>query len=158
MVRRRRKQRKQFACEHQGFGRFCHRCQPTIESSQNPMIADAVYRSKTSPSNQAKQEWKQQFATDSIDLSHLPKPIVIKTRRILDYLDRGVAPRELKGKRFNFDRTLLRISVSYRYRLLCRWQAGQVVPLQVLSHEAYNAIALNKRTATGGKKMKRIEG
>ena len=146
MVRRRRKHRKRFSCEHRGFGRFCHRCQPTIGSPQNPMIADVVYHPKKSRSNRAKQEWKQRFATDSIDLRHLPKPIVIKTRRILDSLDRGVSPGELKGRRFNFDRTLLRIPVSYRYRLLCRWNADGIVPLQVLSHEAYNAISRNRKT------------
>jgi len=58
--------------------------------------------------------------------------IVIKTRQILNALAQGVAPGELKGRRFNFDRTLLRIPVSYRYRLLCRWQAEQIVPLQVI--------------------------
>ena len=47
----------------------------------------------------------------------------------------------MQGRRFNFDRTLLRIPVSYRYRLLCRWQSGQIIPLQVLSHESYNAVA-----------------
>jgi hypothetical protein len=55
----------------------------------------------------------------------------------------------LQGKRLSFDRTLLRIPVTYRYRLLCRWYSNQVIPLQVLSHEAYNAIARNKKHVKG---------
>ncbi|MBD1847425.1 hypothetical protein H6F89_29300 [Cyanobacteria bacterium FACHB-63] len=112
---------------------------------------DAVHRAKKSKRGscgvalRAKRKWQHQFEHDSIDLKHLPKPIVVKTRRILDLLNRGVAPGELKGRRFNFDRTLLRIPVSYRYRLLCRWQADRIVPLQVMTHEAYNAISRNKK-------------
>jgi hypothetical protein len=64
-------------------------------------------------------------------------------------VNQGVSPGSLQGKRFNFDRTLLRIPVSYRYRLLCRWQAGRIIPLQVLSHEAYNAIARNQQRSSG---------
>jgi hypothetical protein len=91
-----------------------------------------------------KRQWQASFAHDPLDLTHLPKPIVLKTRRILAALDQGTAPSQLQGKRFNFDRTLLRIPVSYRYRLLCRWESDRIVPLQVLTHEAYNAIARNK--------------
>lgn len=116
------------------------------------MIVDVVRCAKKSKRNWA---WQQRFASDPIDLKHLPKPIVDKTRRILDLLDQGVAPGELKGRRFNFDRTLLRIPVTYRYRLLCRWQADRIVPLQVLSHEAYNAVARNKKRVAGIKPVKR---
>jgi hypothetical protein len=49
------------------------------------------------------------------------------------------------GVRMNFDRTLIRIPVGRRYRMLCREQDGQVVPLRVLSHEQYNAYASNRR-------------
>jgi hypothetical protein len=97
----------------------------------------------------AKQQWQASFAQDPIDLTHLPKPIVLKTRKILAALEQGMAPSQLQGKRLSFDRTLLRIPVTYRYRLLCRWYSNQVIPLQVLSHEAYNAIARNKKHVKG---------
>jgi hypothetical protein len=97
----------------------------------------------------SKQQWQQSFAADPIDLTHLPKPIVIKTRQILVALDQGVPPAQLQGKRFSFDRTLLRFPVTYRYRLLCRWYADRIIPLQVLSHEAYNAVARNKKRLKG---------
>lgn len=96
-----------------------------------------------------KQQWQQTFAADPIDLTHLPKPVVLKTRQILAALKQGVPPAQLQGKRFSFDRTLLRIPVGYRYRLLCRWYCDRIVPLQVLTHEAYNAVARNKKQMKG---------
>jgi hypothetical protein len=94
-----------------------------------------------------RQHWNRQFLADPIPLRHLPKPIVIKTRLVLAALASGTPPAELNGKRFQFDRTLLRIPISYRYRLLCRWRDGQIVPLKVMSHEDYNAFARNKKKA-----------
>lgn len=92
-----------------------------------------------------KQQWQALFADDPVDLTHLPKPIVIKTRQILVALNQGIAPSHFRGKRLSFDRTLLSIPVTYRYRLLCRWYANQIIPLQVFPHEAYNAIVRNKK-------------
>lgn len=117
-----------------------------VRRNQNPRIR-CVWQA-TAPST-AKRQWQELFADDPIDLTHLPKPIVIKTRQILTALDQGVPPSQLQGKRLSFNRTLLRIPVTYRYRLLCRWYANQIIPLQVLSHEAYNAIARNKKRVKG---------
>ncbi len=149
MVRRRRKWRKLFACGHRGFGQYCHRCDAfsTEKRDRTTEIQPVVVDVRRVKKPKRDHSWYQRFDRDPIELRHLPKSIVIKTRRILDLLDQGVAPGELKGRRFNFDRTLLRIPVSYRYRLLCRWQADRIVPLQVLSHEAYNAISHNRKQA-----------
>ena len=157
MVKRSRKQLKQFNCGHQGLGQYCHRCIRVAEPSQMPVMMDAVvYRPKKAASkNTAKQQWRQSFAHDPIDLTHLPKPIVIRARHILASLNQVVAPGLMQGKRFNFDRTLLRIPVSYRYRLLCRWQSRQIIPLQVLSHESYNAVARNKKGALNQKRSQK---
>ena len=104
----------------------------------------------TSPTNPNIQQltWQATFQADPIPLKHLPKPIVLRTRKILKALAQGTPPSTLKGKRFKFDRTLLRIPISYRYRLICRWQDGSITPLIVLSHEDYNAIAHNKQKAS----------
>ncbi len=118
---------------------------PTQSASQQP--TQRVWQA-VSP-REAKQQWQQRFAADPIDLTHLPKPIVLKTRQILAALEQGVSPAQLQGRRFSFDRTLLRIPVGYRYRLLCRWYCDRIVPLQVLSHEAYNAVARNKKQIKG---------
>lgn len=94
---------------------------------------------------QAKRQWQASFQHDPIPLAHLPKPIVLKTRQILKALEQGAPLGALRGKRFQFDRTLVRIPVTYRYRLLCRWQQDKILPLMVSSHEAYNAIAHHKK-------------
>jgi hypothetical protein len=157
MVRRSHKHHKQFRCGHRGFGQFCHRCIQVDQPAPCPRPKPSSHLSTStgkSPVQQiwraarqhaAKQQWQQSFAHDPIDLTHLPKPIVVKARKILQALHQGTPPATLKGKRFNFDRTLLRIAVTYRYRLLCRWYGDRIIPLQVLSHEAYNAIAHHKK-------------
>ena len=165
MVKRSRKRLNQFNCGHRGFGQYCHRCIRVAEPSQVPVMTDVVvYRPKKAAfKNTARQQWRQSFAHDPIDLTHLPKPIAIRVRHILASLNQGVAPRLMQGKRFNFallrryrkGRTLLRIPVSCRYRLLCRWQSGQIIPLQVLSHESYNAVSRNKKGALSQKRSQK---
>ncbi|MCU0552281.1 MAG: hypothetical protein MUC48_23370, partial [Leptolyngbya sp. Prado105] len=83
MVRRRRKWRKLFACGHRGFGRYCHRCDAfgTHDRIDEPVIVDVVRRVK-----KRDHSWYQRFDRDPIELRHLPKSIVVKTRRILDLL------------------------------------------------------------------------
>jgi len=145
MVRRSHKRRKRFACGHLGFGRTCYRCLALAFTPPVQVHRATTRRQWRSPAKLAKHRWQQSFANDPIDLTHLPKPIVIKTRQILAALDQGISPGKLQGKRFQFDRTLLRIPVTYRYRLFCRWYGDRIVPLQVLTHEAYNAVARNRR-------------
>jgi hypothetical protein len=159
MVRRSRKYRKRFSCRHRGFGQYCHRClavrvthslpldQPETVPQQLVSKTEQVW--KTAKQRLVKQQWQESFVHDPIDLTHLPKPIVLKTRKILESLNQGVAPGQLQGKRFNFDRTLLRIPITYRYRLLCRWYCDRIIPVQVLTHEAYNAVVRNKRHLKG---------
>lgn len=153
MVRRSHKRRKRFACGHLGYGRWCHRCarsRPRPKPTTVLLSRPAASRSRRSARQQAaKRRWQARFLADPIPLHHLPKPIVLKTRTILAALEQGTSPATLHGKRFHFDRTLLRIPVSYRYRLLCRWQSGRIIPLMVLSHEAYNAFARNKKRVNG---------
>ena len=152
MVRRRRKWRKRFTCGHIGYGRWCHRCfsRRPLSSTQrskpaNLISIQAAKARRLRRKQVAKCRWQASFQSDPIPLKHLPKPIVIKTRKILKALAQGTPPSVLKGKRFKFDRTLLRIPISYRYRLICRWQDGAIVPRMVLSHEDYNAVARNKK-------------
>ena len=159
MVRRSQKQRQCLSCGNLGSGQACPHCHPVvqIDESQAPDPQRSTLKAQPQPhrvwqatgQHTTKQQWQQSFAADPIDLTHLPKPIVIKTRQILAALDQGVAPAQLQGKRFSFDRTLVRFPVTYRYRLLCRWYAGRIIPLQVLSHEAYNAITRNKKRLKG---------
>ncbi|MBW4470423.1 MAG: hypothetical protein KME45_08440 [Stenomitos rutilans HA7619-LM2] len=93
---------------------------------------------------QHRQQWQQAFAHDSVDLTGLPTHIVLKARKILQELSAGKGYYQFQGKRFRFDRTLISIPVTYSYRLLCREQKDGLLPLKVLSHEQYNAIARNR--------------
>lgn len=153
MVRRKHKRHQRLEARPLKHGTIGDRPAGVVQVDHSQPPSPKQSKSKTEPKLvwvtaapiDAKQQWKQPFAADPIDLTHLPRPIVLKTREILVALEQGVPPAQLQGKRFNFDRTLLRIPVGYRYRLLCRWYCDLIVPLQVLTHEAYNAVARNKK-------------
>lgn len=140
MSRRSRKHRKRFACGHRGYGQFCHRC----ADQQRQQVKQLHEREQACLLKQLAQwEWQQSFLADPIDLTQLPKKIVLKAREVLTALNDGQNLAQLHGKRFHFDRNLIRIPVSYRYRLLCCQKDSKIVPLRVLTHEAYNAVARN---------------
>lgn len=136
---RSRKQKNRFGCGHRGYGAYCHRCVEAKKLGKKIMTACALPRVST------QQLWTETFATDEIDLRHLPKPIVLKTRQILQSLQQGVGYWQLGGKRLKALQKVIRIPVTYRYRLLGRLEQGRVVPLRVLSHEDYNPLVRSKR-------------
>jgi hypothetical protein len=131
---RSRRQKQRFDCGHRGFGRVCHCCA-------------AVGRSRLQLrqlSRQARSGWLGSFEADRIDLRGLPRPIVVKARRIIQALADGVDYRQFRGKRLQFARSVLRIPVTDRYRLICDWVDDRWVPRVVLSHEAYNPLVRSK--------------
>lgn len=137
MSRRSRKHRKHFACSHRGFGKFCHRCADEEKKRQIVTITkEALQQEK----QLLRQLWIQSFSDDCIDLTHLPKKIVLRARHILKKLEQGTGFWELGGKRLSFDRSLIRIPVTYRYRLVGRLVDHNFVPIKVVSHETYNRI------------------
>jgi hypothetical protein len=127
-----------FPCGHRGRGKVCHRC-------EQEALAAAQAQQQAAQRQAQKQTWQSQFDHDPIDLRGLPRHVVEKARSILGDLQQGQHFTALKGKRMIFDRTVIRIPVGHRYRLLCREQDGQLLPWRVLSHEEYNAYANNKR-------------
>lgn len=139
---RRRRYRKRFACGHRGFGQYCHRC-----------AADRAQKAQQQAQRLAKtrqrQQWQATFADDPIDLKKLPRSVVLKSRGVMTALDEGVDYWQLSGKRLQGMRSVVRIPVTYRYRLLC-WDNGRsLVPLKVISHETYNAIARHPQRYLG---------
>jgi hypothetical protein len=84
------------------------------------------------------------FEADRIDLRELPRPTVVKARRIIQALADGADYRQFRGKRLQFARSVLRIPVTDRYRLICDWVDDRWVPRVVLSHEAYNPLVRSK--------------
>ena len=126
---RSRKWRKRFGCGHRGYGRFCHCCADR----------DARVREKSQERRESKQVRQESRQVGGWDLSRFPKAIFGKVREVLMSLGNGVNPGELGGKRFGFAREMMRIPIGYRHRLLCRWDQDGVEPLELLTHEDYNA-------------------
>lgn len=118
------KRKKTFPCGHKGYGQRCHRC-------AQQAVTQAVKR-------QEQEEWRSTFEHDLIDLQSFPKNVVLKARTILEALARQEDYRQYRGKRLRYDRNVISIPVTRNYRLLCREEAGQVVPERVVSHEDYN--------------------
>lgn len=165
MSRRSRRHWKRFECGHRGFGRFCHRCADLKRKQEGDVLTQEKKRKKkpTKPTKifnaleyqpirgkkrkkKSTKPTKEQME-DVIELGHLPRSIMEKARKVLGLLEQGANWFKLGGKQFHFDRSLMRIPVGYRYRLLCRWDQSGITPLAVMTHEAYNPVARNKKRA-----------
>ena len=118
------RKKKRFSCGHKGYGQICHRCAQS----------QAIYETK----KQEKNEWQATFDRDPIDLSELPRNVVIKARHIIQGLESQRNYREYHGKRLRHDRFIISIPVTRNYRLLCRDCGAFVTPEAVISHEDYN--------------------
>lgn len=118
------KRKRTFPCGHRGYGKFCHQC--------------AQQEQTRSRKRQQKEEWKQTFAADPIDLQGLPRAIVVKARQTIQGLADGRDYREFSGKRLEHDRSVISIPVTRSYRLLCRAAGGTLTPVRVITHEEYN--------------------
>jgi hypothetical protein len=118
------RRKKTFSCGHKGYGQICHRCaQKQIELEEHQKI---------------KQEWKQTFRFDAIDLTNLPKNVVLKARNIIHALEKEYNYHSFHGKRLRHDRLIVSIPVTRNYRLICRDLGNFLLPQQVVSHEDYN--------------------
>ena len=154
MGHRSRRHRQRFSCGHRGFGQYCHRCtsqeilrqkrRERRRSVQESQIREAPRQAQCQQCPAARQHWQQSFATDPVDLSQLPRGIVLKARLILARLAAGAGFWQVLGKRMRFDRGLIRIPVGHRYRLLCRRSGDRLWPLRVMSHETYNRVVRNQ--------------
>ncbi len=133
-----RKHRKTFPCGHRGYGQICQCCQQRVQQQQQQIHRLAEQQAQ-------KEQWLSSFERDPIDLKGLPKPVVLKSRQIIAGLVRGENYTHFLGTRMQFDRTVIRIPVGLRYRMLCRDAQGTIIPLMVLTHEEYNAYARNRR-------------
>ena len=134
MSNRSRLHKKHFSrCGHRGFGQYCHRCADIADRKHSIAMESKILRD----------QWVETYDHDPIDLHELPKPIVLRARKILEQLAQGVEYYKFKGKRLlGVDRDLIRIPVGRRYRLLIQDIGNNTFQsLKVLSHEAYNSIA-----------------
>lgn len=133
-----RKHKKTFLCGHKGHGRECSRCKQEAQDAARKAQEQAERQ-------QQRDEWVASFEQDAVDLRGLPTHVVLKSRSIVADLQKGKHFQKLSGKRMHFDKSVVRIPVGLRYRMLCREEKGRIIPLMVLSHEDYNAYANNRR-------------
>lgn len=118
------KRKKRFSCGHRGYGQICHKC--------------AVEHYHREEKKVHKVEWEATFAQDPIDLSALPKKVVMKARSIIQGLQNAQNYRDFHGKRLRHDRFIISIPVTRNYRLICRDYGSFLNPEAVISHEDYN--------------------
>ncbi len=118
------RRKKKFPCGHKGYGQICHRC--------------AEKQATFDRRKKKKNEWEQTFTTDPIDLSTLPKNVVIKARNIIQGLQTQKSYREYHGKRLRHNRFVISIPVTRNYRLICKDCGSILMPEAVVSHEDYN--------------------
>lgn len=118
------KRKKRFPCGHRGYGQICHKCAEKQTQWEQKKIN--------------KVEWEATFATDPIDLSALPKNVVLKARSIIQGLQETRNYRDFHGKRLRHDRFIISIPVTRNYRLICRDYGSFLNPEAVVSHEDYN--------------------
>ena len=143
--------RKQtFPCGHIGKGRFCHRC----ESEKRKAAVDKTDASSSrsngklsvDPESFDKEAWRESFDEDPISLKHLPtRNLVQRARQILQEIEQGAPWHQFNGKRLQHDRTIISVPLGRRYRILFRTDEGAPRPVEVLSHEAYNATKPGRR-------------
>lgn len=120
--------KKTFPCGHKGNGQYCHACQQ-LATEQQKKAQDKI----------EKQQWKQSFAEDPIDLRTLPhKKLVLKARIILNAIRSGEQFQNFNGKRMNYNRKIVSIPIDNDYRILFKEDESGLVPFEVMSHEDYN--------------------
>lgn len=125
------KRKKTFSCGHKGYGQECHRCTSHGGGQMSEVLSYIEKR-------QEKQAWQASFEDDPIDLTALPKHVVLKARQIIEGLQNRRNYTEFGGKRLRHNRLIISIPITRHYRLLCRDCGNMLLPETVLSHEDYN--------------------
>jgi len=118
------RRKKTFSCGHKGYGQVCHKCAQDTTNWENK--------------RQQKNAWEEAFKHDPVDLSELPRNVVLKARHIIDGLQNQQDYRAFHGKRLRHDRFIVSIPVTRHYRLICRDHGSFLRPEAVISHEDYN--------------------
>lgn len=118
------RRKKKFTCGHVGYGRECHSC----------AHKESIWEEKRTQ----KKAWRQSFNYDPIDLTSLPKNVVLKARDIIKKLQNQTSYTHFRGKRLRHNRFIISIPVTRHYRLICRDCGSFVAPEAVVSHEDYN--------------------
>lgn len=106
-----------------------------MEQSKNNIADHPTSR----PANALQKPLRNFFQRRNIRIPRsIPLHVLAHGRRIVLALEKGKEYTQFKGKRLFPDRDLISIPVGRRWRLLCEWQDGKIIPAQLLSHESYN--------------------
>ncbi len=85
------------------------------------------------------------FQRRGIVVKGVPVNIRKKAMRIIRRIEGGTPYWRLGGKRLQVDRNVVSLPVTYRWRIIARFEDGSIVPERILSHEAYNGYRKHKR-------------
>ena len=77
-------------------------------------------------------------AGDPIDLSILPRAYQTRAREVMRKIAAGASHTEFKGKRLQYDRTMISVPLGTHWRLLFREEDKVPVPMKCMSHSDYN--------------------
>lgn len=69
-----------------------------------------------------------------------PKPIVVQAESVVAKIQAGATMADVKAHYMRHDRRLVSVPIGYRYRLLCRAEKTGMVPIELMTHEAYNRV------------------
>lgn len=116
------------------------------DAASNAATTATNTAAKSNPETIDKETWREAFADDPISLKHLPnRNLVQRARQILQEIERGAPWHQFNGKRLQHDRTIVSVPLGRRYRILFRTDDGAPRPVEVLSHESYNATKPGRR-------------
>jgi hypothetical protein len=123
--------RKTFPCGHKGKGAHCHRCSQLEGVAQAKQAALVVKQERA-------QARKEAFSADLVDLKGLPQVVIDKARAVIADLGAGANWVEMGGVKFNARKEIIRFKLPMHYRMVCKMTSNGLVPLAVMTHEAYN--------------------
>ena len=122
------RRKKVFPCGHKGFGSYCHPChdkEVALEARRREKAASAAV-----------------LDAAPIPLDGLPEVVQRKALEVMRAVAAGRPWQEFKGKKIDSRRGIrVVVPLGWSYRLLFKWNgAGNIVPEEALSHEAYNGL------------------
>lgn len=123
--------KKSFPCGHKGKGSHCHRCVQMDREAEAKQAALIVKQ-------EAAQSRQQAFSADLVDLQGMPQVVIDKARLVIADLGAGANWVEMGGVKLHKRREIIRFKLPMHYRLVCKKTDYGLVPLAVMTHEAYN--------------------
>jgi len=85
------------------------------------------------------QAWNDLFDDDPVDLRFLGKPALIKKARyIIARIEAGAPYTEFRGKRMQYDRTVISVPLNHDFRMIYHQNKSRLQLVDLMGHEQYN--------------------